>query len=182
MKKTLVISAFPASGKTHCFNDIFVKRRWEVLDSDSSQFSWIKDENGNNTKERNLDFPNNYMKHIKDNIGKVDVIFVSSHDNVRKALEAEKIPYYLVYPYNDEGNYNKALWIQRMRHRGSTQDFCDFIYKNWDNFIEDMMMETWPTHIILDVSGENKEANGPYISFQLLDNLFTCEDTNEEMF
>jgi hypothetical protein len=37
-------------------------------------------------KYRNPDFPNNYIKHIQDNIDKVDYIFVSSHEVVRKAL------------------------------------------------------------------------------------------------
>lgn len=63
------------------------------LDSDSSNFSWVKDENGNNTKERNPEFPKNYIEHIKSNIGKVDVIFVSSHKVVREALEC----YHYVY-------------------------------------------------------------------------------------
>ena len=59
MKKTLVMSAFPASGKTFAYNKY--KNSKIIFDSDSSEFSWIKDEFGNNTKERNPDFPNNYI-------------------------------------------------------------------------------------------------------------------------
>lgn len=82
--KTYVISAFPAYGKSYCFKKY--QDKFTILDSDSSEFSWIKDRNGNNTKERNANFPQNYITHIKNNIGKVDIIFVSSHETVRKAL------------------------------------------------------------------------------------------------
>ena len=63
--KTKIISAFPGVGKTY-----YHERNKEIsIDSDSSHFSWVKDENGNNTKERNPEFPNNYINHIKENIG-----------------------------------------------------------------------------------------------------------------
>ena len=58
MKNTKVISAFPGTGKTYCYNKL-KELGIEILDSDSSEFRWIKDENGNNTTKRNPDFPNN---------------------------------------------------------------------------------------------------------------------------
>jgi len=52
MKKiTYLISAFPGTGKSYCFNN---NTTWEMLDSDSSTFD-------------KKDFPDNYIKHIKDN-------------------------------------------------------------------------------------------------------------------
>ena len=91
---TKVISGFPGVGKSYLFNNTDLK----VLDSDSSNFSWIKDSEGRNTKERNPDFPQNYIDHIKKNIGKVDIILTSSHDVVRKALKESCIDYILVHP------------------------------------------------------------------------------------
>jgi len=99
MKNTKVISAFPGTGKTYCYNKL-KELGITILDSDSSEFSWIKDENGNNTTERNPDFPDNYIKHIKENIGKVSIIFVSSHDIVREAMTKENIDFILVYIVN----------------------------------------------------------------------------------
>ena len=64
--RTKIISAFPGTGKSYYHN----KNKETTLDSDSSNFSWIKDENGNNTTERNPKFPQNYIYHIKENIGK----------------------------------------------------------------------------------------------------------------
>ena len=49
MRKTFIISAFPACGKT-CAVKYLSERGVDVLDSDSSKFSWITDENGNKVR------------------------------------------------------------------------------------------------------------------------------------
>jgi len=135
-KPTIIVSAFPACRKSNMFNN-YNGKPYTMLDSDSSQFSWIKDDNGNNTKERNPNFPDNYIKHIKDNIGKVDVIFVSSHDIVRKALNENKINFFMVYPDKSM----KDEWIRRFRERGNDELFIKFISYNWDSFIDEIEKE-----------------------------------------
>lgn len=134
MKDTKVISAFPGTGKTYCFNNF---KGITMLDSDSSEFSWIKDENGNNTIERNPEFPKNYIKHIKENIGKVDIIFVSSHSSVREALAAEGIDFLLVFP----NVYNKDTYFKRYKDRGSTDSFIKFMDENFEEFCEEMYQD-----------------------------------------
>lgn len=137
MTKTFVISAFPACGKTYCFKNH--QEDFSILDSDSSDFSWVKDSEGKNTKERNPDFPQNYIEHIKKNIGKFDVIFVSSHDVVRKALADNEIRTIIVYP-------NKTLkseWIRRFRARGNDEGFINFISDNWYRFIDEIENEDY---------------------------------------
>lgn len=137
MKNTKVISAFPACGKTYVYEN---NKDLAILDSDSSEFSWVKDNEGNNTKERNPYFPQNYIDHINENLGKVDIIFVSSHDIVRKALYDNTIYYTLVYP-------DKSLkdeWIQRFKDRGNNEGFINFISANWDSFIDDIESEVFP--------------------------------------
>lgn len=157
--KTTVISAFPGCGKTYFYNEYKNRGTFRgVIDSDSSEFSWVKDENGNNTKERNPEFPQNYIKHIKDNIGKVEVIFVSSHDIVRKALEDNNIEYTIVYPNKDQ----KEEFINRYIQRGNNKDFIKFISNNWDNFIDDIEKEIFPTKISLP--WKHRE----YINFDLV--------------
>ncbi|MGM0973392.1 MAG: hypothetical protein ACQEW2_10935 [Bacillota bacterium] len=142
--KTKVISAFPACGKSYtfensqdCFNGI--------LDSDSSEFSWVKDENGKNTAERNPNFPNNYIQHIKDNLGKVEIIFVSSHDVVRNALKENGIDYTIVYPDKSM----KDEWLRRFKKRGNEEKFIDFISTNFDKFIDEIEEETFPKKVKL---------------------------------
>lgn len=145
MKKTLVISGFPGVGKSYLFKN----SEWDVLDSDSSNFSWVKDNEGNNTKERNPEFPNNYIKHIKENIGKVDVIMVSSHQDVRRALEVKKVNYILVYPHNYKDDTFKEWYIKRYYERGDDEKFIQFIRENWDDFIDSMRKEIYPIKIEL---------------------------------
>ena len=135
-KPTIVVSAFPACGKSYMFNNCNGKP-FTILDSDSSEFSWIKDENGINTKERDSNFPNNYIKHIKDNIGKVDVIFVSSHDIVRKALNENNINFFMVYPDKSM----KKEWFRRYKERGNDEIFIKFISDSWDYFIDEIENE-----------------------------------------
>lgn len=136
MKQTVIISAFPGCGRTHVTH-FWNGKKYSIIDSDISNFSWIKDETGNNTSERNPEFPQNYIEHIKNNIGKVDIIFVSSHKEVRQALKKNKLKFILVSPRLNM----KKEWIRRFDERGNSIEFIDFISKNWDDLIEDIRKE-----------------------------------------
>jgi hypothetical protein len=132
---TKIYSVFPACGKTYLYEhqEIYDLK---ILDSDSSQFSWIecRDAFGRNTKLRNPDFPANYIKHIKENIGKYDCIFVSSHASVREALDAEGIDFTIVYPEHS----CKAEWVGRCfirDRRGESGCGPEAMYNNWDKWI-----------------------------------------------
>lgn len=137
MKQTKIISAFPACGKTYAFEKLN-KEGYTILDSDSSQFSWRYDynpvESDRVERYRNPDFPQNYIQHIKENIGKVDYIFVSSHKEVRDDLIENGIYFTLVYP----GRKMKAEWVGRCFLRGSGEKFCQLIADNWDKWIVEM--------------------------------------------
>lgn len=138
MTNTKVISGFPAIGKsyiTYQNNGMKV-----IMDSDSSLFSWIRE------GLRHPDFPNNYINHIKSNVGKADYIFVSSHDVVRKALKENNINYTLVYPSIEL----KDEYIKRYKDRANHEDFIKFIDSNWNKFISDIESETFPKLIKLE--------------------------------
>lgn len=122
---TKIISAFPACGKSWLFENQ-IKLGLKVADSDSSKFSGLETESG---KVRNPDFPRNYIEHIKGLIGEVDYILVSSHDEVKIALEDEGLPYILVMPQEKL----KAEWISRCWLRGSPEGFLKMLDKNWDD-------------------------------------------------
>lgn len=153
-KGTVIISAFPGCGKTWCYNNV---KKYKMLDSDSSYFSWLYNENKQKTDVRNPEFPGNYIKHIKENFGKCDIIFVSSHKEVRDALKAESIPYVLVFPENTMEN--ELFYMEGYRARGSTPKFCAFIRENWSNFIDEMKMEEWPVQYILGSYQEPSKKN-----------------------
>jgi len=123
MKKTRIISAFPACGKTYLFDRGYEDR--VIIDSDSSGFSWLED-----GKTRNPDFPENYINHIKSNIGKVDCILVSSHIAIREALDKSGLAWGLVLP-------RKSLmleWVGRCYIRGDDESFIKVLIDNWDNW------------------------------------------------
>jgi len=159
MKRTVVVSAFPCCGKTYAFQNY--QDRYTILDSDSSEFSWVKDNDGKNTKERNPEFPHNYIQHIKDNIGKVDIIFVSSHKQVREAMTKEGIRFCTVYPKKEMLNE----WVGRMYIRGNDENFINFIINNWEEFMREIECE--------DDSGFRiyRLGNNEYID---LDFLYNC--------
>lgn len=144
-KRTVVVSAFPCCGKTYAFKNY--QDKYSILDSDSSKFSWIyeaeKDKYGNTLRGvkrvRNPEFPNNYIEHIKENIGKVDIIFVSSHLQVREAMEEAGIRYCTVYPQKEMLNE----WVGRMYRRGSSDDFIKFQIEHWDEFMHKITFEPY---------------------------------------
>lgn len=137
MKNTKVVAGFPGIGKSTLFKE---NSDLIILDSDSSEFSWK--EKG----VRHPDFPQNYIDHILDNMGQADIILVSSHDIVRKALKENKINYTLVYPaltcYSE--------YMDRYKKRGSDEKFIEFIGNNWADFIVDIANEKFPRLVRLE--------------------------------
>ena len=126
--KPVVISAFPACGKTYAFNHY--NRNNNILDSDSSLFSRAGE------GVRNPSFPQNYIDHIKAKVEseKYDIIFVSSHKEVRDLMTENGIKFYTVYPESDLMDE----WVERMKNRGNDDEFISFITNNWNNFMEEI--------------------------------------------
>ncbi len=125
-KKTVVVSAFPGTGKTHAAEHFGM--RYSILDADSSSHSWIK------PGVRNLDFPQNYVEYIKEQIGKYDIIFVSSHQEVRDALTECDMTFLIVHPLRED----KEIYLQRYRDRGDNVKFIIMMGDRWDEFINSM--------------------------------------------
>lgn len=119
VKDTIIISAFPGTGKSHFF-DSADGIPDTVLDSDSSKFD-------------KKFFPGNYISHIKEKIGKVDYICVSSHKLVREALVKENLPFILLYPHITLKNE----YIQRYKERGNNEGFIKLLDENWDLWIKE---------------------------------------------
>ena len=136
MTKTKIISAFPGTGKSY-----YHKNHPETtLDSDSSFFSWMIDEWGDKLlgldgkPMRNPQFPQNYIEHIKSNIGKYEYIFVSSHKEMREALVDNCLLFHLIYPDFDDMD----VYIERYKQRGSPERFIDLVRNNWEEWIYEL--------------------------------------------
>lgn len=134
-KNTILCSAFPGTGKSFLFKN----SDKVVLDSDSSTFD-------------KADFPRNYIEHIKENIGKADIICISSHKEVRDALFNEGLHFTLIYP----SFVLKAEYMDRYRWRGSPDGFIKLINTNWDIWLEELKNQEGCEHLVL--------GEGQYIS------------------
>lgn len=136
-RDTLIVSAFPGTGKTWVYANQGPDQI--VLDSDSSLFSWSA------PGVRNPAFPTNYIQHIMDKVGKVDIIFVSSHKAVRDALVTAGIKFTLIYP---EMGLCKE-YLERYQRRGSSDEFVKMIAGNWVGFIQELEDQEGCEHMVL---------------------------------
>lgn len=121
-----IICGFPGVGKSYIFNNLNVK----CLDSDSSEYSWIS------PGVRNPIFPNNYIKHIQENMHSYDCIFVSTHKDVINMLLLNQIPITIVFPNRDL----KDEYIKRYSERGNNESFIKLLDAQWNNFIDDILL------------------------------------------
>ena len=128
---TVLCAAFPGTGKSTMYRR-YARSEKIILDSDSSKFN--KDQ-----------FPENYLQHIKDNIGKVDVICISSHKEVRDALVANNLPFTLIYPDKS----TKDEYISRYTDRGNSSQFIELMEKNWGLWIDECEQQKGCKHIVL---------------------------------
>ena len=129
MMKTIVFSTFPACGiDSLCDNhngDPYI-----MLNLDYNRFKC----NGNSK------FPKNYIDCVERNIGKVDFIFVSSHNDVRKELKKKEIKYFSIYPSINL----KDMWIHRMKLMGYDKALINKIQRNFDQLIFKLQSENSP--------------------------------------
>lgn len=137
----MVISGFPGTGKT----TFAARNPGCVIDIDSSLFS--RD-----------DFPANYIASIKSRIveqQKADAIttnprkvfiLVSTHTEVREALEQEGIPFYLVLPTLEQ----KEEYINRYVERGSPQDFIERLDATYEQRLAECNEQDNCQHIVVE--------------------------------
>lgn len=152
-KKTLIVSAFSCCGKTTAAQTLGDK--YDIVDLDSSSYSWVDAAH----TVRNPFFPSNYIGAIKELIGQKDFVFVSSHQEVRDELNANNIPFVIVYPANTP--VNKGIWRERLIGRGSPDSLVDKIMYKWDEMLESMELEEKAIHYVLGdscVSDKNSMA------------------------
>ncbi len=120
-QKALVISGFPGIGKSFIYEKSKIFSDKIILDSDSSKFD-------------KSEFPQNYIKHIKENLNKVSIIMVSSHKIVRDALKDANIDFVLVYPDKSL----KEEYIRRYTEIGNQENFIKLLNENWENWIDEI--------------------------------------------
>lgn len=127
MNKAMIICGFPGVGKSCVANN-----RTNILDAESSAFSWIFDPDTVKKPERNPGFPLNYIRHIKQMSERYEYILTATHEEVRNAMRAEGIQYIIVAPKRELKNEYLTRYLQR----GSDIDFIEVLNEKWDEFLD----------------------------------------------
>ena len=145
-----VISAFPGIGKT-----TLVQTNKNYIDLESSDYKWVDidrtlsiEERKGTAKTINPDFPENYIKKIIELTDMGFNVLISSHKEVREALQAQSIEYTIVLPSLDM----KDEMINRYLSRGNQENFVNLLKANYEKFIEDLSMD--PNEKIILKHGE----------------------------
>ena len=132
-----IICGFPGTGKTYFKGYVdgsCYAPQGYCEDSDSSYFD-------------KQNFPKNYVDHIEELIKKgTNIIFISTHKEVREELVKRGINFYLVYPKKEL----KEEYMQRYIERGSQDAFINLMRNNWNNFIEQLENQENCIHVVLD--------------------------------
>lgn len=100
----------------------------------------------NQSLEMNLEYPQNYINAIFENMNKYKYFVIPADSRVLKGIEDQKIPYTLCYPeVNAKEEYRK-----RYLQRGNSDDFIDIFIGNWDHFMESIRKDKYGIHVVLN--------------------------------
>ena len=145
-----IISAFPGIGKT-----TLVQTNKNYVDLESSDYKWVDidktlsiEERKGTAKTINPDFPANYIKKIIELTDMGFNVLISSHKEVREALQSRSIKYTIVLPSLDM----KEEMINRYLSRGNQESFVNLLKTNYEKFVEDLSMD--PNEKIVLKSGQ----------------------------
>lgn len=129
IRQTKIIAGFPGVGKSFFRSAMGADKSIRISDSDSSQFHWIVE---NGEKKENPHFIEDYLHHIKSLLMKVDIVFVSTHEEILLALREEGIDFTIVYPDHSL----KEEFIRRYRRRKSPESFIALLDNKFDEWVD----------------------------------------------
>lgn len=145
-----IISAFPGIGKT-----TLVQTNKNYVDLESSDYKWIDidktlsiEERKGTAKTINPYFPENYIKKIIELTDMGFNVLISSHKEVREALQAQGIEYTIILPSLDM----KEEMISRYLSRGNQESFVNLLKTNYEKFVGDLSID--PNEKIILKSGQ----------------------------
>ncbi len=128
-----IVAGFPGVGKSMAA-ELYPE---EFIDMESSNYHWMKDENGN--KICNPDWPNNYVDRIEDTFintpvsGTILCVCCSTHTEVLKELHNRGLAFIAVMPKSRE--YAMDIY----RDRGNAESFIRLLDNNFETFRNDLM-------------------------------------------
>ena len=133
-KRPLIISGFGGIGKT-----MLAKKYKNVIDLESSRYQYITPQDSHYDtekskaslqREKNSDYPENYVSAIKDAMTKYDVICIRYNGTKEvNFLDTYGIDYIVCHPAK-RAFYNH--YIKRFRERGNTEEFIEVIKRYFE--------------------------------------------------
>ena len=161
----VIICAFPATGKTTAINNAD-ELGISACDSDSEDHHWVDRSLPRLERQERPDWPQCYMDHLLSALQEHDLVFCSTHQEVRDALVAAKMRFVVVYPTPDQ----KEHFLNRVINRNTGLHGKwghDLMEKNWVNWLDSMQAQDNCVHVILesdqylsDVLEQIREAAG----------------------
>ena len=97
-------------------------------------------------KYKEKDLQKEYIIDVKNNIGKVDYIFIPTEPEGMMLLHNEGIEITLVYPQNELRNE----YLDRYIERDSPYDFIGTFMKHWNIWIDDLKEQHYCKHVVLE--------------------------------
>jgi hypothetical protein len=125
---TVLCAAFCGTGKTHICNQ---------NDINAIEIEYWKYKDEGLQKE--------YVNDVKNQIGNVDYIFLSTEPEGLKLLKDEGFNITLIYPENELRNE----YLDRYIDRDSSYDFIGTFMKYWNLWINELKEQEYCKHIIL---------------------------------
>ncbi len=124
-----IICAFAGLGKTY-----LSQKYSNVIDFDLQKFKYIYNENITNFEEYkglsnkiiNKEWPQNYVKKLKEIMNKDKIILVPADEEVRQLLLLENISFVFVLPSFD----SKDNLVERYKERGNSEKFIQRAIQN----------------------------------------------------
>lgn len=154
-RTTRIISAFPGTGKSWLVANGDIAPR--IIDLDSAEFTLGYDVSG---KVNNTNFPENYLRAIEKQIGLVDILLVSIHQEVRDMLLEKGAEFTLIYPDRDL----KAEYNERFHQRRNPEHFINLFIDNWDAILDQLVSQKGCDHIVLNSNEYLSEVINPSIT------------------
>ena len=138
---------------------------------------WIKSDD-KTEKSLNPDFPSNYINKIKEYMETEGIIFISTHNEVRKALEKEGIPYTIILPTKDMKEmytWRYEFYKENKDNDPNYKEVLEYINENWDDLITELENDNYGSHVYLS----SKYINYEYITNSVIDDIIPSYEVEE---
>lgn len=133
----MIYSVFPGLGKSYTARVTMVGK---AIDAESSKFQWLdyeshnEEKNKGELKNKNPEWPKNYIDFIKSQYNENMIVFISAQPEILNALGEQNIPFKTITP--DASTKDQIM--ARYESRGNSKEFINMMSSNFEKFITSM--------------------------------------------